>query len=150
MAFKHIQSNQLVFLLSEEGTPSGINVAGEDIPTGSLSVDIVNAFLYIFNGTSWNRVGSDGGGFAGETINVYQTPSVPQGTSGWSFPIGTGTNVLMPLDNSMYFYVNTQKSVVNMDWSYDQSMQEIYWQSTSYDLEQNDLIEIYYQVKLPS
>lgn len=149
MAFKHIQSNQLVFLLSEEGTPSGIKIGNEDIPKGSLSVDIVNAFLYIFNGTSWNRVGSDGGGLSGEVITVYQTPSVSAGTSGWYFPIGTGTNILSPLDNTLMFYVNTQKSVVNIDWTYDNIMQEIYWQSTSYDLEQNDLIEIFYQVRLP-
>ena len=36
--------------------------------------------VYIFNGTSWTRVGSDGGGIAGEVITVYQTPIVPQGT----------------------------------------------------------------------
>ncbi|MFV2014526.1 MAG: hypothetical protein ACC656_03800 [Candidatus Heimdallarchaeota archaeon] len=147
MAFKHIQSNRLVFLLTEEGTPTGFKIGNEDIPKGSLCVDIDNLKLYMFTGTSWKELGT-GTAEVDETITVYETPAV-SGTSGWVFSIGTGTNVLQPLANTLFFYVNTQKAVVDVDWAYDSYSQEIHWISTSYDLEENDLIEIYYQVKLP-
>jgi len=148
MAFKHIQSNDVVYLLSSTGVPSGITIGTDTIPSGSLSVDINDPKLYILNGQTWERVGSDTG-YAGEVVTVYQTPTVSSSTSGWIFPIGTGTNVLEPLENTLYFYVNTQKTVINADWTYDDVNQEIHWISTSYDLETDDIIEIYYQTKLP-
>lgn len=147
MAFKHVQSNRLVFLLTEEGAPSGYKIGNEDIPQGSLCIDIVDIKVFIFTGTVWKELGS-GTAEVEQVITVYQTPAV-SGTSGWIFPIGTGTNVLEPLANTTFFYVNTQKSVVDVDWEYNSIEQAIYWISTSYDLEENDLIEIYYQVKLP-
>jgi len=149
MAFKYIQSNRLVFLLTEEGTPTGFTIAGENIPKGSLCVDYVSAKLYIFNGTGWEEIGTGQGSISGEVITVYQTPIVPSGTSGFIFPIGTGTNVLDPLNNTMFFYVNTQKSVVNVDWTYESISQDIKWIGQSYNLEQSDMIEIYYDVRLP-
>jgi len=149
MAFKHIQSNDVVYLLSNDGIPTDVTIGTDIIPSGSLSIDINDPKVYILklNGT-WEPLG-EGGGTIGEVITVYQTPQVPSGTSSWIFPIGTGTNVLYPLENTMYFYVNTQKTVINNDWIYDIIPQEIRWVSISYGLETDDIIEIYYQTKLP-
>lgn len=148
MAFKHIQANTITFLLSSDGTPTGLKIGNEDIPNGSLAVDSVNAILYILRETSWVRVG-DGDSISGSVITVYETPIVPAGTSGWQFQVGSGTSALEILDNTLFFYVNTQKSVINIDWVYDEDSQTITWISSSYDLEENDLIEIYYDVRLP-
>jgi len=148
MAFKHIQSNDVVYLLSSTGVPTDITIGTDSIPSGSLSIDINDPKVYILklNGT-WEPLGSGSG--INNIITVYQTPQVTNGTTPWIFPIGTGTNVLNPLENTMYFYVNTQKTVINNDWFYNNITQEISWISSSYGLEIDDVIEIYYQTKLP-
>ena len=150
MAFKHIQSNDIVYLLSSTGVPSGITIGTDVIPHGSLSIDINNPKVYILkNNDVWEPLGEGDGSGITDIVTVYQTPPVPSGTTSWIFPIGTGTSVLQPLANTMYFYVNTQKTVVDVDWIYDSNAQEIIWTSISYGLENDDVIEIYYQVKLP-
>lgn len=63
MAFKHISSGRLAFLLSSDGAPSGLYIGGEQIPVGSLSLDRINGKLYQLQpNTSWQLVGTGGGG----------------------------------------------------------------------------------------
>jgi hypothetical protein len=150
MAFKHIQSNRLVFLLSEEGTPSGVVLQGENIPNGSLCVDTDNGKLFILSAGVWKEVGTDQTPIVDvpEYIVIRETPIVPAGTSGYVFPIGTGTAPVIPLDNTLYFYVNTMKSIIDVDWEYNTNSQEITWISPRYDLEATDEIEIFYTIKI--
>lgn len=150
MAFKHIQSNRLVFLLSEEGTPSGVVLQGENIPNGSLCVDTDNGKLFILSAGVWKEVGTDQTPEVEvpEYVVIRETPIVPAGTSGYVFSIGTGTAPIIPLDNTLFFYVNTMKSIIDVDWSYNDSAQEITWISSRYDLETSDEIEIFYTIKI--
>lgn len=145
MAYKHVSSNRLSFLLTSDGAPSGLMVNGENIPIGSLVIDRINGKLYQLKpNTSWVETGSGNAGTSGGAVptSIIEELLTASTSAPYTFNLG-----FTPRTGTVKVFVNGLLAVPYPLTNYDYTLGglTITWSLTpQYNIDPQDQIVVYY------